>query len=480
MPAPFRKFLPLLFRAAPLILFLAGSFNSRTSAQELWGHANSNYSGVMGLHLNPAGIVGVPYNYEVNVIAGDVFYDNNYLYLPKISDVKINTADAENGTQDNSNVLLEYNNKKTKHAYASGLLLGPSYIRNKNTKAWAVHTFMRAVISANEIPYPIARGFYTKFDDDQLHNSAFNNMNATAAGMLLGGIGFTYAKVLSDRDPHWLAMGATLNGIVGFDGMFFHADVKEYVIPDSNSLYMNNVNLDYGHAIPGQSGGLLSIRGYGGSAGLGAVYIHRRNPGAYECGKNADRRKRYDYKIGVSLIDLGYVYYNKGASRFQVNDGTFQWDHIDTAEFKNIADVDAQLSIHSGSSLSSDHFGIFMPAAASLQFDYCVKPRWYANLSVVQRLPVSEKQVLRSNSIALVPRYETRKFEASISANVYEYEKVYMGAAIRYLFFVVGTDRLLSFMGSDVRSLDVFFGFKFNSCMLRKKNSNKGGCPMNG
>ncbi len=480
MSASNRTYILRLIKAGSLSLAICCSFYARLSAQELWGYANSNYAGVMGLHLNPAAIVGVPYEYEVNILAGDVFYDNNYLYLPKLSDVNTKTTTSENGTQTNSTTFVEYNNSRSKHAYASGLLLGPSYIKNKNTKAWAVHTAMRAVISANSVPTPIARAFYTKFDDAQLHNSVFRDMKVNAAGMMFGDIGFTYAKVYTDRDPHWIAWGATLNGIVAFDGMYLHADVGEYMIPDSNSLYMNHVNLDYGHAMVGNNGGLLSIRGFGGSADIGAVYIHKRNPGAYECGKDADRRKRYQYKVGLSLIDLGYVYFNRGASRFQVNDGTFQWNYIDTAKFNGIEDVDTQLSAHSGSSLASDHFGIFMPAAASIQFDYCIKPRWYANLSVVQRLPLSDREVFRANSIALVPRYETRKFEASISANMYEYEHVYMGVAVRYLFFVLGTDRLLSFVGSDVRSMDIFFGFKFNSCMLRKKNSNKGACPMNG
>ncbi len=480
MPASKKTYCQFLFKAGFLFLIICGSTSYRSSAQELWGYANSNYAGVMGLHLNPAGIVGVPYEYEVNIVAGDLFYDNNYLYLPKLSDVNTKTTTAENGTQTNSTTFVEYKSSTSKHAFASGLLLGPSYIRNKNTKAWAVHTAMRAVISANSVPAPIARAFYSKFDNAQLHNVVFNDMQVNAAGMMFGDIGFTYAKVSVDRDPHWLAWGATINGIVAFDGMYLHADVGEYMIPDSNSLVMNHVNLDYGHAMLGNNGGLFAIRGFGGSADIGAVYIHKRNPGAYECGKDADRRKRYQYKVGASLIDLGYVYFNRGASRYVINDGTVQWSQIDTAKFEGIEDFDRQLSAHSGSSLASDHFGIFMPVGASIQFDYCIKPRWYANLSMVQRLPLSDKQVLRANSIAFVPRYETRKFEASISANMYEYEHVYMGVAVRYLFFVLGTDRLLSFIGSDVRSMDVFFGFKFNSCMLKKKNSNKGACPMNG
>ena len=150
-------------------------------------------------------------------------------------------------------------------------------------------------------------------------------------------------------------------------------------------------------------------------------------------------------------------------------------------QMNDINDFDRELMTHSQGMTASNGFTLFMPAALSFQLDYCLKPRWYANLGMVQRIPLSQRQVYRANSIALVPRYETRKLEASISANMYEYEQVYLGAALRYMFFVVGSDRLLSFIGNDVRSMDLFFGLKFNSCMLQKKYKNKkGACPMNG
>src|SRR6266481_5811765 len=62
-------------------------FSHLCTAQEMCGIANSNYAGNMGVHLNPASIVGAPYKYEINLIAGDFFVDNNYVYLTKFSDL---------------------------------------------------------------------------------------------------------------------------------------------------------------------------------------------------------------------------------------------------------------------------------------------------------------------------------------------------------------------------------------------------------
>jgi hypothetical protein len=465
-----------IFPAAIIIWQLLNFFNpSVTYGQELWGYANSNYSGIMGLHLNPAKIIGVPYEWEVNVLAADVFYDNNYVYLPKLTDVATKTSAENNGTNSNSNNVVVYRSGGDKHANVSGLILGPSFIMNKNKYAWAVHSSMRVMASANRIPTALIDAFQTKFDYAPLHSVVFKDMKVHTAGMAVGNIGFTFSKLFMNRNTHWLAYGITVNGLVGFDGAYMHAEVGEYSIPDSNSLALNNVNIDYGHAADAS----ISPKGYGASGDIGLVYIHKRNPGAYECGKDADRRRRYEYKASFAVVDVGFVNFRRNASRYTINNGTVQWNYIDTAKFNGVDDFDRELSAHSSGVTASNGFSLFMPAAASFQFDYCLRPRWYANLGIMQRIPLSDRQVYRANSIALVPRYETRKLEASVSVNMYEYEQVYMGAAFRYLFIVVGSDRLLSFIGDDVRSMDLFFGLKFNSCMLKKKYKNKGACPMN-
>jgi len=466
-----------LQNAARLYLLLIFFTPAVSSAQEMWGYANSNYSGIMGLHLNPAKILGVPYQWEVNVLGADVFYDNNYLYIPKLSDVSTKTSTEENGTKSNSTKMVVYSSGAKKHAYVKGQIIGPGFIMNKNKYAWAISSGFRVVASANGIPDALADAFYTNFDYVPTQNVVFKDMKLHTAGMAVANIGLTFSKLMMDRNTHWLSYGITVNGLAGFDGAYMHAKVGSYSIPDSNSLALNDVHLDYGHAFDETFG----PKGYGASGDLGLVYIHKRNPGAYECGKDADRRRRYQYKASFAIIDVGFVNFNHSARRFTLDNGTVQWTGLDSMKANGIDDFDRELNTHTGGMTAHNGFSLFTPAAASFQIDYCLKARWYANLGFVQRIPLSERQVYRANSIALVPRYETRKFEASLSANVYEYEHVYMGAAFRYMFLVIGSDRLMSFLGNDVRSMDIFFGLKFNSCMLVKKYKNKkGACPMTG
>ena len=61
--------------------FLLILFNFQSSGQEMWGISNSNFSGNMGIFLNPSTIVSAPYNYEINIIALDAFAENTYFSL---------------------------------------------------------------------------------------------------------------------------------------------------------------------------------------------------------------------------------------------------------------------------------------------------------------------------------------------------------------------------------------------------------------
>ncbi|MBK8363876.1 MAG: hypothetical protein IPL24_09375 [Bacteroidetes bacterium] len=54
-----------------IILSLLIFISQFSYGQEMWGISNSNYSGNMGIFLNPSEIVGAPYKYEINLIAGD-------------------------------------------------------------------------------------------------------------------------------------------------------------------------------------------------------------------------------------------------------------------------------------------------------------------------------------------------------------------------------------------------------------------------
>jgi hypothetical protein len=131
-------------------------------------------------------------------------------------------------------------------------------------------------------------------------------------------------------------------------------------------------------------------------------------------------------------------------------------------------------------SQSGSKMNIYLPTGISLQFDYCIIPKVYANLSLVQAVPLSKYAIVRASQVAVTPRYETRNFEVAMPFTFYEYKTPHLGLAIRYRFIVLGTDRLGSFTGLwNTTGYDVYFGFKFNTCQLKGKGGKDPYCPVN-
>ena len=209
----------------------------------------------------------------------------------------------------------------------------------------------------------------------------------------------------------------------------------------------------------------IGIRGLGLSTTLGATYMHKRRQGGFECNRSNDNMKKYDYRIGVSLIDLGTIRYFRKSQVANVATTTNQvWTGIDTANI-NLNNIGESLVNNVGGTINDDGFYIWAPLAISTQFDYSFTPKIYGNLSLVKRIHFTENQIARGDQMNISARYEKRKFEANINYSLFEWDQSSIGLGLRYKWFVIGTDRLLQFIGlSDVQAFDFFFGFKFQFC----------------
>lgn len=169
---------------------------------------------------------------------------------------------------------------------------------------------------------------------------------------------------------------------------------------------------------------------------------------------------------------------------FSFNNASMVWPGIDTVKFNSVTALDTSISYHfygdPNKSLSGTKFNIFLPTSISVQFDYCIKPRIYANASLIQAIPIGKNSIVRASQIAVAVRYETRKYEVTMPLTFYEYKDPHLGLAFRYKIFVLGTDRLGSFTGLwDTTGYDLFFGFKFNTCEIKKKGGKQPFCPTN-
>jgi hypothetical protein len=473
-----------VLKVALVFFMVSGS----VSAQEMLGISNSNFSGNMGMSMNPSLFVGSPYHSEFNYISGDFFVDNDYAYLKKRSSLFSKSVNGESIPEEQ---FGDYYTTEPKNAYGSVNVRGPSYIANGDKFSWGVHTAFRGAMSATDVPYHVAKFLKDGFDYVPQHDITYTSTPFRSASAAWAELGGTLGKRINDeRSDHFLAAAVTVKLLAGFDAFYASFDEFDYSVPSSDELVVNSVTGEYGHALSdGQDGGStkpLKIRGWGGGADVGLTYYRNRTIRKGDCSKGVDHRKKYNYRVGVALIDVGYIKFNKETDVFSFDQNSTYWSGLDTIVFENAYELDSALSMQfygdPEASKSASEMKIYLPTALSFQFDYCVRPSVYVNASVVQAIPLSNKYaIVRSSQVAITPRFETRKWEVAIPVTFYEYEKAHMGLAFRYGIFVIGTDRLGSFTGLwDATGYDLFFGIKSNFCDSGSKRRNKADCPAYG
>lgn len=465
----------------PRILFFLLLLCSGVSvrAQELWGISNSNYSGNMGLFLNPSTIVHAPYRYELNLIAFDASAQNNYFYSPRDRQFVPRTIF---GGDVKARAFLPETSGDYYAANSSMLMIGPSYIRNLGDRAWGIHTALRGNANVQGFPEPLARLLYERYGYAPYAGRKFESDQTLRSDLVswyeLGG---TYGRVLFDNEQHMLKWAVTGNLLLGTDALHLVADPFAYTVADTGTVIANNLHARVRYALDPEGstlGNLLAPRGAGLGTTIGVTYFKPFYRGGFDCNRTNDRVKKYKYRLGASLIDIGHIRWFRQTTQVNLNaQGNRTWTQLDSLRFSSMQTVQTSAVNALGGTIGDEVFGSWLPAALSVQADYSILPTVYANLSWVNRIRLAENQAVRGNQLTLSARYETRNFEANINSNLFEYERIHLGLGLRYRFFIIGTDRLPELLGlHNTRSFDLYFGLKFQSCTQLFKRSEPD-CP---
>lgn len=438
--------------------------------QEMLGIINSNYSGNVGISLNPATAVAMPFTHEFNIIAMDLSVHNNYIYYP--------------AGQRFSNAKDYYTTTPDKQLYGNVFLFGPSYAVSNSSYGWAIHTAIRTNISVNHLNYHLAKFLWDGFDYLPQQDIAYNTDPYQLNILQWYELGFTYGKSLFETKTQMLTIGATVNLDLGANSTYVNSKKMDYIVPSSDTLLVYNLTAAYGHTITTDNPGLgdyIGIKGLGGGINIGAQYYKNRDAKAYY--RTIKNRRKYKYKLGVSLIDIGMVHFFKDQRVNKFENNSTVWPGIDTVKFNGINNFDQTLNMQfTGSpdgALSNSKINMILPTAASIQFDYNIYNDFYANATWIQRLSFFDTQIKRANEISITARYETANFEVAIPYSFYEYYKSRVGLAFRYKGFFIGTDKFGPVIDAwDVDGLDFYFGIRITN----NKSAGSGGktgadCP---
>lgn len=444
-----------------LMFFFAISFYAK--AQSYIGFLTDNYSGVHGVISNPANITDSPFKADINLAGVSVFGGNDYY--------GVNVWDA---TKDGYSFDLE--SKKHPMDDNSGVVnvdaLGPSIMFNL-TKNSSLAIFTRARVFANL--NKIDGASIASIDDDTTNDVSINEENINALAHSWAELGITYARVLLNKNQHFLKGGVSLKYLQGLgsaftigkdisididdDGTDLGGGVTVGSIDSSGNLtyarYDEFDNDDYDYKTPDNANGL--------GVDFGVVYELRPKRVNYKTNDSSSNnfkyKNQYKLKIGVAITDIGFIDYKDGIREAYNITGT----DVNQNQFEAAADFGTALNAFYTQTNSATGYKIDLPTALHVNVDWSLNSKMYLNLNTDFSLMSKDRITANgvSNLVSITPRYESKWFSFYMPLSIIENNGFRMGAGFRAGPLYVGSGSVISAFASDNnREADVYAGLK--------------------
>jgi len=451
-----------------LVLLLAFAGGSRYAmAQQDLGVRNSNYAGIQGALLNPSSIAGSKLDWDVNILSINELFANNFLYTPKSNLKFLGIGHIVQGSIKETiwGTRFDVNNPNKLYSVVSSTeVLGPSFYMKVRKKHYIGLTIEgRAYGNVRNITGGLAQNAYAYFDQTDLFNTTLTDNTANVNAMAWLQYGIHYATVLYQKGRDQLKGGLSLNYLQGIAAAYATNTHVTYAVNDTANINFSNSSLDYGRT---NFDDFRKIRGYsslnhghGFGADIGFTYV--------KAAKEADG---YVYRIGLSLLDIGSINFNRNTATYHLATVNGNFENWHQAKFSGNDQVDQTLSAvfyggDSSASYTSSRFRMAMPAALSLQADYHVAKDFYANATIVQGFHHGDRPgVVRPDVYSITPRYETKWLEVSLPLSLlyYNYWQPRIGLAVRVGYFFFGGDAPGALLKlNDLQSADVYAGLRF-------------------
>lgn len=446
-----------------------------TQAQERLGIANSNYAGTTGMPLNPSSMVDSKAWLDINIVGADAFLWNNYLFMSK-EDFRF-IRDVSN-PQNMPSPRFRTNGKE-KHGVINLRVDGPSFTLSQGKNAFGFHTAGRTFVSFEDIMEPSAQFISNGLSYDPQEGISYQQPSMGAYATAWAEVGLSYGRIVYQKGKDMVTAGITAKYLMGIGHYSVYLDDLNHTVNNDQEWTISNFNGQYAMTDPGFA------NGHGFGVDIGATYKrmledvtnYAPHTPQSDCGTI-----NYKYKIGVSLLDLGGIRFNKNSLMRQYNSASAVIQDYPNSGINSIADADAflvnQLGTDGNTVTTSNRYSTQLPSAVSVQFDYNIGKNFYANATWVQGFRFGKKKSgIRRSIIGITPRYEIKWFEAALPLSLYDYRHPQLGLALRFYNLTIGSDNILPFFfpvnvfsGNIYASLKITL-FKNPACRTKKGRS---------
>lgn len=454
------------------------------AAQDRLGLGTGNYAGLNGVFLNPSSISNSKKYLDINLASGGFFFMNNFIYVSKEDNFferKMNFVRRAlklefPGFYDDDYIFSDRYDTEQKMGYADLRLTGPSAMYSYNGHAFAIQFSNRFIFSWQSIPYDVAKFAYERRHYPKLHGIRFSHDKTFITGSASWAeLGLTFAKSFDYNRSLKITAGISIKRLWGFHGFFMRSDQLEYSFRNSDTLDIYSFSGQMAFALPVSYENteylgvnqLFQGRGFGFDAGITVVK-------KYKNGRNNHGTIRYAYdpyqfRLGVSLLDIGSLHYARNAKTLIFNGAGGRWHGMDSLNLESINNLVEEIKtvIGNGSGLINEEssFKMWLPSAISMQFDYSLGSDFYIQALWMQNLRFSKNQSARPSQLSLVPRFEKHICEVAFPLTLFRYQDPGIGFSIKLGYITIGTDKLGSFFGlSDLEGVDFYFSLNAGLC----------------
>jgi hypothetical protein len=434
-------------------------------AQQQLGIWNSNYAGIGGALLNPSSIADSKLKWDLNILSGNTVFANNFLYAPKSELAFFGIKRIIEGSIHENLFGTRYdpqNPDKLYNVSFSAEVLGPSFF----VKIAKVHEIgftvaARAYGNIRNITGNAGQNAFDYLLGSSLWNKTFSDQSARLNAMGWLQYGLHYATVLYSDGRSELKGGISLNYLRGLGAAYVKNTHLTYSIADTTNIAFTNSSVDYGRtAIDDFRNARSPDHGHGFGTDIGLTYVRFKGQGD----------DNYLYRIGISLIDLGAINFNRNTGSYHLSAQNADFGNWHQAKFADNVQLDQTLSavFYNGDSTKSqtgNSFHMALPAALSIQADWNVYQHFFADLTVVKGFGHGNNLgVVRPDVYSLTPRYETKWFEVSLPMSLlyYNHWQPRVGVAVRAGYFFIGGDAMGALLKlNDLQQVDFYTGIHY-------------------
>jgi hypothetical protein len=480
-------------RITTLLLLVCCFANSH--AQDMLGTWGSNYGGVSSAIQNPAFIANSKLYADINLVGANFGYYHNDSYIEETNSYMYDFLHLNKygfPKQDAKTNYLMNHEPEFEKAFITSRQMGPGFMLNVGRNAFAVSFSVRQAASISGLLDPIAN--LIKHGTADLSIIAHGPFSVTKpirlAGMVWDETAFTYARVLKSDTKDIMTLGATVKYLTSIGGAYLYIKNVDFAMNTKNILSITNANASLGLSLPigynqsksdfGYNSSYKFGKGFGTDLGF-TIQHNTENHYVQRFSRLCEQEfQQYDYRLAVSLIDLGYITFkNNAISGSVVSTKTINYNIANYQFFSVQGAVDTinKRFNPADSSLTRKKFTIYTPTSLSFQYDKRITDKIYVTAAGIIGIPISKNAIKRPSQLAIIPRYESDIFEVSLPLSLYDFTKPRLGLSARIFFLTLGTDRLISLSGvHDYYGYDFYASVRLNFMRIFRMKYLKGQC----